>query len=305
VRVAVTGAGGRLGRALVAALADAPFTGLGGPIAWMRSDFDLDRPEAFAGLVARDRPEAIVHAAAWTDVDGCARDPELARRRNADATGVLARDAAAAGIDLVAVSTNEVFDGRRTDGRGYGSDDEPAPINPYGASKLAGEREALAAFAGAATGGGGVLGIVRTAWLYGPPGNDFPSKILAAADRARAAGEPLKVVGDESGSPSYAHDVAEAIVDLLGSGNVAGVHHVVNAGVASRAAWARELFRQAGVDVAIDEVPASTWPRASTPPAWAVLEPTPLPSGEPLRPWQEALADYLPTLLRQRTAAAR
>jgi dTDP-4-dehydrorhamnose reductase len=302
VRVAVTGAGGRLGRALVAALADAPFTGLGGPIAWTRSDFDLDRPRDFAALLARDRPEAIVHAAAWTDVDGCARDPELARHRNAVATGVLARDAAAAGIDLVVVSTNEVFDGRRTDGRGYGPDDEPAPINPYGASKLEGEREALATYGRA---GAAALGIVRTAWLYGPPGNDFPSKILAAADRARSAGEALKVVGDESGSPTYAHDVAEAIVDLIGSGDVRGIHHVVNAGVASRAGWARELFRQAGVAVAIEEVPASTWPRASTPPAWAVLEPTPLPSGEPLRPWPEALADYLPLLLRQRTAAAR
>ena len=149
------------------------------------------------------------------------------------------------------------------------------------------------------------LWIVRTAWLYGPPGNDFPSKILAAADRARATGEPLKVVDDEFGSPTYTHDLAEAIVELLGSGDVGGVHHVVNAGVASRAAWARELFRQAGLDVAIDEVPASTWPRASTPPAWAVLEPSALPAGVPLRPWQEALADYLPTLLRQRTAAAR
>jgi len=302
MRVAVTGAGGRLGRALVTALAEAPFTGLGGPIAWRRSDFDLDRQEDFVGLLQRDRPEAVIHAAAWTDVDGCARDPDLARRRNADATGELARACAAAGMDLVVVSTNEVFDGRRTDGRGYRPSDEPAPLNPYGASKLEGERQAVAAWERAA---GGALGIVRSAWLYGPPGNDFPTKILAAADRARSAGEPLKVVGDEYGTPTYAHDLADAIVDLLGSGDVSGVHHFVNAGTASRAAWARELFQQAGVDVAIYEVPASTWPRASTPPAWGVLEPTPPPSGEPLRPWPQALADYLPTLIRQRTAATR
>jgi len=302
VRVAVTGAGGRLGRALVTALADAPFTGLGGPIAWRRLDFDLDRRGDFVGLLQRDRPEAVIHAAAWTDVDGCARDPGLALSRNADATGELARACAAAGMDLVVVSTNEVFDGRRTDGRGYLPADEPAPINPYGASKLEGERQAAAAWESAA---GGALGIVRTAWLYGPPGNDFPTKILAAADRARSAGETLRVVGDEYGTPTYAHDVADAIVDLLGSGDVSGVHHVVNTGTASRASWARELFQQAGMDVTIDEVPASTWPRASTPPAWGVLEPTPPPSGEPLRPWPEALADYLPTLIRQRSAAAR
>jgi dTDP-4-dehydrorhamnose reductase len=302
MRVAVTGAGGRLGRALVTALAESPFTGLGGPIAWTRSDFDLDQRDDFVGLLQRARPEAVIHAAAWTDVDGCARDPDLARSRNGDATGELAQACAAAGMDLVVVSTNEVFDGRRTDGRGYRPSDEPAPINPYGASKLEGEQQAAAAYERAA---GGALGVVRSAWLYGPPGNDFPTKILAAADRARRAGEPLRVVGDEYGTPTYAHDLADAIVDLLGSGDVSGVHHLVNAGTASRASWARELFRQAGLEVAIDEVPASTWPRASTPPAWAVLEPTPPASGEPLRPWPEALADYVPVLLRQRTAAAR
>jgi hypothetical protein len=79
----------------------------------------------------------------------------------------------------------------------------------------------------------------------------------------------------------------------------------VNGGATSRAGWARELFRQARIDVPIEEVPASTWPRDSTPPPAAVLAPTPLPSGEPMRPWTEALADYLPVLLRQRTVAAR
>jgi dTDP-4-dehydrorhamnose reductase len=294
VRVAVTGAGGRLGRGLIEALENAPFTGLSGPIAWTRADFDLDDPNRIQGLLDRDRPEAVVNAAAWTDVDACARDPALANARNGDAVQVLAEATAARGIDLVHVSTNEVFDGRRTDGLGYAADDVTNPINPYGASKLAGEIAATAAYRGA----GARLGVVRTAWLYGPPGNDFPTKILAAAERARSTGEPLKVVADEVGSPTFTHDVAEAIVELLGSGDVGGFHHVVNGGGASRADWAREVFRQVRIDVAIEEVPASTWPRASTPPAWAVLAPTPLPGGEPLRSWQAALADYTPTLLR-------
>ena len=301
MRVAVSGATGRLGRALVAALANAPFTGLGGPIAWHRPDFDLDRPAAFAGLVARDRPEVVIHAAAWTDVDACARDPQLAMARNGEATGLLAHATSTAGVDLLLISTNEVFDGNRTDGRGYRPDDAPNPPNPYGASKLAGERLAAGPYAD----GPARLAIVRTAWLYGPPGNDFPAKILAAAERASAAGERLKVVADETGSPTYTVDLAEAIVELLGSGEIGGTHHVVNAGQASRADWARELFRAARVDVEIEEVPASTWRRASMPPRWAVLDPTPLPGGEPLRPWREALADYLPSLLRQRAAAAR
>jgi len=301
VRVAVTGARGRLGRALVAALADAPFTGLSGPTAWSRPDFDLDRLADFAAVLDRDRPEVIVHAAAWTDVDGCARDPELAMRRNGEATGALARAAAERGLDLLVVSTNEVFDGRRTDRKGYGATDAPAPINPYGVSKLAGERSAEAAYEDSA----GQLGIVRTAWLFGPPGDDFPTKILAAAAKARDALQPLKLVVDEVGSPTYTADLAEAIVELLGSGDIAGIHHVVNAGMAPRIDWAREVLRQAGVTVATEPVPAATWPRASTPPLWAVLEPTPLPSGEPLRTWQGATADYLPTLLRQRAGAAR
>ena len=297
MRVAVTGATGRLGRAVVTALEEAPFTGPFGPIAWSRAIFDLDAPENAGVLLDRDRPELVVHCAAWTDVDGCAREPERAMARNGTATGVLAAAAAERGIDLVVVSTNEVFDGRRTDGLGYRPDDPTTPINPYGTSKLAGEVAAHQAYKGA---GGPALGIARTAWLYGPPGNDFPTKILAAAERAIAAGEPLRLVADEVGSPTYAHDAAEAIVELIGSAAVTGTHHLVNGGQASRAEWARELLRQAGVVVPTDDVPAATWPRASTPPAWAVLAPTPLPGGEPLRPWQAALADYLPSLLRLR-----
>jgi dTDP-4-dehydrorhamnose reductase len=301
MRVAVTGANGRLGRALVAALADAPFTGPGGPIAWTRRDFDLDAPDDVGTILDRDRAEVVVHAAAWTDVDGCARDPDLAIRRNAVATGHLAIACATRGLDLLVISTNEVFDGRRTDGRSYAIDEPVSPGNPYGASKAMGEQVASDAFLNRR----GMVGIVRSSWLYGPPGNDFPTKILAAADGATAAGDPLRVVGDEFGSPTFTHDVAEAIVDLLAAGDVRGIHHVVNSGVASRADWAGELFRQLRVGVTIEEVPSSTWQRASTPPLWGVLEPTPLPSGEPLRPWQAALADYVPMLVRQRAAAAR
>jgi dTDP-4-dehydrorhamnose reductase len=303
VRVAVTGATGRLGRAVVTALEEAPFTGPFGPIGWSRAIFDLDTPDVAGAILDRDRPEVVVHCAAWTDVDGCAREPDRAIARNGTATGVLAGAAADRGIDLIVVSTNEVFDGRRTDGLGYGPDDRAAPINPYGASKLAGEEAARAAYAGARGAGGPALGIVRTAWLYGPPGNDFPSKILAAAERTAASGEPLRLVADEIGSPSYTHDVAEAIAELIGSAAIGGTHHLVNGGQASRADWARELLRQAGIAVATEDVPAATWPRASTPPMWSVLQSTPLPGGEPLRPWQAALADYLPTLLRQRSAA--
>ena len=301
MRVAVTGAAGRLGSAVVAALADAPFTGPAGPIAWTRDAFDLDAPAGVGARLDADRPEVVVHAAAWTDVDGCALDPALAMARNATATGVLADACATRGIDLLVVSTNEVFAGATVDGRPHEPDDPIAPGNPYGASKAEAERLAMEAFA---VRGGPVVGIARTAWLFGAPGRDFPSRILDAAERARAAGEPLRAVGDEWGTPTYTADVADAIVELLADDAVAGVHHLVNGLFASRADWARYVVARAGIEVDVVNVPQSTWERPSKPPAWGVMAATPLPSGEPLRPWPDAMADYAPRLLRAVRASA-
>ncbi|HEX6868319.1 MAG TPA: NAD(P)-dependent oxidoreductase [Candidatus Limnocylindrales bacterium] len=301
MRVAVTGARGRLGRDVVGALADAPFTGPAGPIAWGRDAFDLDAPDGIGVRLDADRPEVVVHTAAWTDVDGCALDPELAIRRNAIATGVLADACATRGIDLLVVSTNEVFDGTRLDGYGYGPDEPVSPGNPYGASKAAAERLATDAFTASP---GASLGIARTAWLFGAPGNDFPSRILDGAERAAAAGQPLRVVNDEWGTPTYTADVADAIVELLAEDATAGIHHLVNGLFATRADWARYVVARAGLEIELVDVPASTWERPSQPPRWGVLEPTPMPSGEPMRGWPDAMADYAPALLRARRVRA-
>src|SRR5688500_13777596 len=255
MRVAVTGSTGRLGSALVTALGDAPFTGPRGPLAWTRAELDLDDPAGVAGALDRDQPEVVVHTAAWTDVDGCAREPSVAQRRNGDATGVLAAACAEREIDLLIVSTNEVFAGDREDQIGYGPDDPTAPPNAYGRSKLAGEQAATAAFARA--GGTAGLGIARTAWLFGPPGRDVPRKILDAAAKAQTHDRPLQVVGDEWGTPTYAADVADAIVELLGAGDVGGIHHLVNAGSATRATWAKDVLARLGVDVPVELVPAA------------------------------------------------
>jgi dTDP-4-dehydrorhamnose reductase len=304
MRVAVVGVNGRLGSALVEALENAPFTGTRGPIGWDQPELDLDTlTEAAAGMfLDAERPEVVIHTAAWTDVDACARDPQLAMRRNGTAAGELATACARRGIDMLLISTNEVFDGRRTDGIGYAPGDDRHPINPYGAAKAEAERLSIGAFeAGDA---GGRLGIVRTSWLHGPPGNDFPAKIAAAALRATAAGQPLQVVADEIGAPTYTPDLAEAIVELVAEDAIAtaparaAIHHLVNSGRASRADWAREVLRATGIDVEVIDVPGSTWERASVPPAWAVLAQTPLPSGEPMRDWRAAFADAVPALLR-------
>ncbi len=281
MHVAITGASGRLGRALVEAFGGSTEVRL-----WSRPDYDLDDPRAAARVVGSG-PDVIVHSAAWTDVDACARDPGLAARRNGTAVGELARACAAATCRLVVVSTNEVFSGDRP-GTPYGSNDQVAPINSYGASKLLGETEALDAFASRP----GALLIARTAWLYGPPGNDFPTKIIAAALRARESGVPLQLVRDETGSPSATPDVARGIHELV-LDKSAGVRHVVNAGSATRAEWAIEVLAAAGIDVATELVPASRWRRDSTPPPWGVLR-----SDVALRPWQVASREYVQSYVR-------
>ena len=222
-------------------------------------------------------------------------------RRNAVATGVVAEACAARGVDLLVISTNEVFDGTRLDGSGYRPDDPVSPANPYGASKAAAERLAGEAFAARP---GAALGIARTAWLFGAPGNDFPSRILEAAERALASGEPLRVVNDEWGTPTYTADVADAIVEILADDATEGTHHLVNGLFGSRADWARDVIGRAGIEVDTVDVPGATWQRPSRPPRWGVLAQTPLPSGEPMRLWPDAMADYTPTLLRPRRVRA-
>lgn len=288
MRIGVTGAGGRLGSALVARFsgsADASPEVIG----WTRKEFDLDEPAAVAQRISSDRPDLVVHAAAWTDVDGCAREPELAMRRNGDATRMLAEACAEAGASLIVVSTNEVFDGERVDRQGYRPDDAVNPPNAYGRSKLAGEVGASEAYL--ATTSGSTLTIVRTAWLFGAGKPDFPARIAAVARAAAAEGRTLRLVTDEIGTPTFVVDLADAIARLAAAGST-GVHHVVNDGTASRAEWARDVFERLGLEVSIEETSLDAFPRASRPPRWGVLEATDLPGG-PLRPWRDAMADRM------------
>lgn len=287
MRVAVTGATGRLGSAVLELSGRQPDTLA---VAWDRRDFDLDAPETAIASLERDRPDVVVHCAAWTDVDGCAREPALAEQRNGRATGVLAAACSRAGVGLATVSTNEVFDGARSDGLPYPPTDPTSPSNPYGRSKLLGETLAREAYA---SGGDAPLWIVRTAWLFGAPGRDFPTKIAEAARRAQAAGTGLRLVADEVGTPTLAADLAAGIVDLISDPASAGLHHVVNAGQASRATWARRVLAELRIDVPTEDVPLSTWHRASEPPRWGVLEPTALPTIGHLRTWEAALSEDL------------
>ncbi len=289
LRVGVTGARGRVGSALVDELRRRGAE----VIAWSRPDYDLDDPESAARVVGRDQPTLVYHSAAWTDVDGCARDPGLATRRNALATAELARACVDVGADLVYISTNEVFNGEREDGLGYQEDDPTEPLNPYGQSKALGEQEARSAFAGAAAD----AWVVRTSWVFGPPGNDFPARIIAAAD-ALAQGAQLRVVGDEVGRPTSSRDLAKALVRLPYEVPSA-TYHLTSGGRASRFEWARLVIERCRPGVPIEEIRLADRPRASRPPKWAVLDTGRAEGGGlALRPWSEALADYLEEVCR-------
>lgn len=257
-RVAITGAGGQLGRELVLA-----FTQAGDAVlALSRPGFDITDDSHLARLTAW-RPDVVVNSAAWTDVDGCARHAERAMRINGEAAGEVARAAADVDALIVQVSTNEVFDG--TLDRPYREDDEPNPINPYGASKLAGER----LVAGSNT----RHLIVRTAWIFSADGG-FPAKIRAAADRMHAEGRPLRVVADEWGNPTPAAWLASAIdqaATLEASGALpTGLYHVVGQPMTTRLEWARHVL--SAHPVALAPMKLDEFVRDSRVPLRAVLD---------------------------------
>lgn len=264
-------------------------------VEWIRPDFDLDDPSSAARMVARDRPSRVIHTAAWTDVNGCARDPALAVRRNAEATIELAHACATGGAELVFISTNEVFNGNRDDGRGYGEEDETAPPNAYGRSKLLGEQGIGDVFG---DGTGRAAWIVRTSWLFGLPNEDFPRRILAAADVS--GDRPLAAVADEIGRPTYATDLAAALLQLTATAP-AGTYHLANEGPASRFEWAHAILARCRPEVSLEATSLATFKRDSVPPRWGVLDTSLAAShGVRLRPWQEPLAGYLEEICPRR-----
>jgi len=283
MRIFITGCKGQLGRALYAALAEHTLTGCDLP------ELDITDRAAIAAAIAGFAPEVVIHAAAWTDVDGCARDPERAYCVNALGTQNIALACAACGAAMVYISTNEVFDGTATEP--YREWDPPHPINPYARSKAAGEwfvRHLLTRFY-----------IARTAWLYALGGRNFsnPHRVIQLADDAStgsAQGGALRVVTDEVGNPTYAPDLAAALAALIRTGAY-GVYHLTNAGHCSRYDFAREILRISGREhVPVEPITLAEFQRASTPPRFAPLANTAATAlGIALRPWQDALVEFL------------
>jgi dTDP-4-dehydrorhamnose reductase len=285
-RVLVTGAGGQLGSYLWPELARAGATPIGlGAHPGPRIDIAVDVTDgpAIRSAVADARPDAVLHAAAWTDVDGCERDPARAEAVNVDGSRRVAEAARLAGAYLVGVGTDFVFPG--DGGAPYAEDAPTRPVSAYGQTKLDGERAILAADPASA--------VARTAWVYGGAGKHFPRTVLTVLrDRGR-----MEVVADEAGNPTFAGDLAAALVALLAARG-AGVFHLANSGRATRFELARAVARVAGFD------PATVTPTTSV----AFLAKYPLPARRPadstlanvraaaigitLRPWADAVAAY-------------
>lgn len=232
-------------------------------------------------MIADARPAWVVHAAAWTDVDGCERDPERADLVNGEGTRRVAEACRACGAVLVYLSTDYVFDGRK--GAPYVETDPVSPLSAYARSKVAGE-EAVRAVSPR-------WAIVRTAWLFGVSGKNFVKTIVEKA----AAGGPLRVVDDQVGSPTYARDLAAAIACLASRG-LSGTYHVTNAGSCSWYEFTRAILTEAGMPhVPVAPMTTAELGRPAARPAFSVLANHAWAGAglRPLRPWREALSAML------------
>ncbi|MFQ6019944.1 MAG: dTDP-4-dehydrorhamnose reductase [Dehalococcoidia bacterium] len=275
MRILVTGGRGQLGRALQQALTDHQVIALG----------HRELEVSDAGLVRRTveeaRPELVIHAAAWTDTAGCEADPGRAQEINGEGSRHVAAACAHVGASMLYVSTNEVFDGTKVEP--YHEYEETNPINAYARSKLEGERHVRALLDRRYV-------IVRTSWLYGFGRSSFPEKIVQAALDKGA----LKVVTDEVASPTWTVDLARGIALIIRQ-PAWGVYHLTNSGYCSRLDWARKMLDLAGLGhIRLEPITQAEFGLPYRKPAFSVLaNRTAARLGAQLRPWQDALSEYL------------
>jgi dTDP-4-dehydrorhamnose reductase len=274
MRLLVTGAAGMLGGAVVSAARAAGHD----VVACARADIDVTDPDSVRTTFADAQPDAVVNCAAYTDVDGAEADERGATAVNGDGAGNVARAAADVGARVVHVSTDYVFDGAGI--RPYVESDGPAPRSAYGRSKLAGEKEVLAA--------GGRHAVVRTSWLFGVGGRNFVDTMLAlGADR-----DCVEVVTDQVGCPTWSGHLAGALVEIATRPNAEGLHHVAGAGQCSWHDLAVEVFAQAGVGCRVDPIDSAAIDRPAPRPAYSVLA-SERADAIVLPAWQEGVAGHL------------
>jgi dTDP-4-dehydrorhamnose reductase len=251
----ITGAGGQLGRALVDEFA------ADGIAALTHADWDVSLPPP-PGL----SPDVVLHAAAWTDVDGAEAGPQEAAAVNVGGTA----NVASLGAPLVYYSSDYVFDGRKAEP--YVESDGPNPLSAYGRSKLNGEAAA-----------GERAWIVRSSWLFGPTGHNFVRTML----RLGAEQEEVAVVDDQRGSPTYVGHLAAATRQVLGLAY--GLYHVAAEGEATWADFAEAIFAEAGLDTRVRRITTAELARPAARPAYSVLRSE---KGAPVLPhWREGLRE--------------
>ena len=295
MRVLVTGAAGMLGTDVCEALAgkhEVVATDVRGDCDWLDVGdckmLDITDLQQTLSVVGHAKPDLVVHCAAYTDVDGCERDPDKAYRANAYGAWTVAAACEQAGAAMLYVSTDFVFDGEK-DGD-YDEFDTPNPLSHYGRSKFAGEtlvRDTCKRHY-----------VFRTAWLYGERGKNFVSSMLNAA----AGGKKLRVVADQIGSPTYTKDLARAIADQVGS-PLYGTYHVTNKGHCSWYELAAKAISLAGITAELTPIAASDWPTPTIRPKRSVLKHLCLEmqGRDDFRPWEEALSEFVDkwTIARQ------
>jgi dTDP-4-dehydrorhamnose reductase len=246
-------------------------------------DLDITDEASVRRVIQEQRPEAVLNAAAFTDVDGCESHEEQALAVNGHGVGHLARACAGAAIPLLHVSTDYVFDGRLAPPGEYREEDAAAPLSAYGRTKLAGERALKEVWPR--------HWIVRTQWLYGLHGRNFVETML----RLAAEREELAVVDDQVGSPTSTHHLAPVLWAILERRPAWGVYHATNSGHCSWYDFAAEIFRQARRDVRLRRLSSADLDRPARRPARSVLSNAKLKAalGVAMADWREALADYL------------
>ena len=273
MRVLIFGATGMLGKALSRIRSDDQVLGLGS------ADADIRIPEQVDAQVRRIRPDWIVLSAAYTDVDGCELNPQLASSVNTFGAVNVAKSAADAGSRLLFVSTDYVFDGRNT--KPYETSDVCNPINSYGESKAEAERKILEILPNAC--------IVRTSWLFGAGGKCFPDTILKLASTR----SEIEVVVDQRGSPTFTDDLASSIFQLCHSG-ADGIIHCTNSGDTTWYDFAIETLKQAGSATKVLPATTDKFVRPANRPRYSVLSPASLYAyGISMRPWQETISPFL------------
>jgi dTDP-4-dehydrorhamnose reductase len=285
--ILITGGGGMLGHALADLLTSRGHR----PVSLSRAQLDIADFSALDQALARHKPTLVLNCAAHTKVDLCEQEQAKADAVNGYAVGKMARWCRENGGCLVHVSTDFVFSGSLH--RPYSPNDAVNPLSSYGRSKLLGETElqknAPANWL-----------IVRTAWVYGRHGANFPRTMVQAAQ----AGKPLSVVSDQLGAPTYTVDLAGGILQLLDRG-CKGIWHLTNSGQTNWFEFAKATLEEFGIKANVTPLTSEQWktmrPNAAIRPSYSVLniEPFARQTGQPMRPWRQALADFRKTVQEQ------